>query len=60
MAEITLDMKELAKRQTAHLTLTNYKSFRWRVWLGKQLFRLAFCIMWMGVEFDEDDGVIGG
>ena len=55
MAEIaSVDMKEIAKQTTVHVTLVNYKAWRWRAWLGMQLYRLGAWVMWMGIEFDED------
>ncbi|HUX29156.1 MAG TPA: hypothetical protein VMV78_00855 [Thiobacillus sp.] len=50
---ITMDVKDFAPRCTIDVKLKNARQWRWRVFLGVCLIRLAAWIMWVNVEFED-------
>ena len=55
MAEAVVDLKEIAQRITLHVKLDHAREWRWRCKVGTFLIALAARIMWMGIEWVEDD-----
>ena len=53
--DVTLDTKKLIQdhRMTLHVKIHRLNQWRWRLWAGSWLIRLAAWVMWMGVEIEE-------
>lgn len=48
------DAQDLAKRLTITVTIKRARQWRIRLWIAKQLIRLAGFIAWVDVEFVDD------
>jgi hypothetical protein len=51
----TFEVKKLANGATMHVTIGGFQQWRWRLWVSKQLFRLACWISWMNCEIIDQD-----
>jgi len=55
--DVTLDTKRLIQDQnmTLNVKIYNLNQWRWRLWLGKHIIRLAAWVMWMDVVIGDGD-----
>lgn len=49
---MNLKMSELSKQITLYVKLSGIREFKFRLWVGRQLIKLAAKIMRMGIEFN--------
>jgi len=49
-----LDAQDLAKKLTVIVEIKRYNQWLVRLWIAKQLIRLAGSIAWVDVEFSDD------
>ena len=52
---IEIDMKKLSKEYNVEIKLKNLHQWRFRVWVGMKLMEAAAWLMWVNVEFIEDE-----
>lgn len=52
---LTVDMKDVASRMGYKIRFKNVRQFEWRVRLAMWIIRIAFGLMWMDVEFADED-----
>jgi len=54
MAKTLMDINKLANRVTIRVRIIGIRQFTAKLWIAKQLLKLAACISGMNIRFEDD------
>ncbi len=56
MASHKIEVKKIVSGATINVTVLGLRQWRWRLWVSKQLIRLACWISWMDCNIANENG----